>query len=103
MPTDEQAALKAARDNLREQMRATDAWNEADGMRREMAKETAETRKEIAEQMKAARDSLAATPESQHVERLADALKMARVHLADELNDSRQMLLPFARQCGVEL
>jgi guanylate kinase len=97
-----QDSLKAGRDALRERIQATDQWNEADGLRRELKKSTKEQRDEIAEQLHAARLAVAATDEAQFVDRIKDDLKHAKSALASALIDNRQMLLPFARECGVE-
>jgi hypothetical protein len=95
------AQLKAARAALREAIQRTDAWNEADGIKREIKAATKESRKEIAQHLKTARMDASITEFIGTVEKLADSLRTLDGLEAAELADNEQILMPFARECGL--
>jgi translation elongation factor EF-1beta len=95
------AQLKSARAALREAIQRTDAWNEADGIKREIRESTKESRKEIAQHLKTARMDVSITEFIGTVEHLADSLRTLDGLESAELADHEQILLPFARECGL--
>ena len=96
------AAISAARRALRDRVRATDAWNEADGMRRELARQTEGTRKELRSLLAASREAVEDTEEGREVVRLRGEIKHIQGRIDEDLRGEVQGLLGFAREVGAE-